>query len=494
MKTELIEVSPTQKEIKIEIEPEVVREAYNKVSKKYASAAQVPGFRKGNAPVDVVRLRYKDEIKSETLQELLSNRVAEAISEHDLSPLAEPHLHLDDAETVKLNGSQPITLHVHVEVMPEIPIPEYKNLEVTRRVKPLEDGELESILDERRQEFATLIPVEDRKSEEGDTVIVDLEGTFENEPDSEPIKADDLEIKLGDEMIEKSFTENLVGVEEDEDKEFTVSYPEDFTSPMLAGKTVNYKAKIKSVGKIELPELNDEWANSLDEGFESMDDLRKKLGEDLESVAKADADARVRNDLIAKLIENHEFEIPNAMIDLQARNLLNNFAQDLSQRGVDLNKVEKDFVQMAYNQMRGQAERDVRGAMLLEKVAELENVEVTTDELNKEIEQMANYYRTTPEEIRASLAKQQGGEENIANSLRTRKSIEALVKNAKVTDGEWIDETQPQVQAEELNEEKNETEDTSEEKKEEKTKEKKPKTEKKKAEPKETKKKSAKKE
>ncbi|MEP7039007.1 MAG: trigger factor [Acidobacteriota bacterium] len=490
MKTELIEVSPTQKEIKIEIEPEVVREAYNKVSKKYASAVQVPGFRKGNAPVDVVRLRYKDEIKSETLQELLSNRVAEAIKEHDLSPLAEPHLHLDDAETVKLNGSQPVTLHVHVEVMPEIPTPEYKDLEITRRVRPIKDGELESILDERRQEFATLIPVEDRKSEEGDTVIVDLEGSFENEPDSEPIKADDLEIKLGDEMIEKSFTENLVGVEEDEDKEFTVAYPEDFTSPMLAGKTVNYKAKIKSVGKIELPELNDEWASSLDEGFESMDDLRKKLGEDLDSVAEADADARVRNDLIAKLIENHEFEIPNAMIELQARNLLNNFAQDLSQRGVDLNKVEKDFVQMAYNQMRGQAERDVRGAILLEKIAELENVEVSTDELNEEIERMADYYRTTPEEIRASLAKQQGGEENIANSLRTRKSIEALVKHAKVTDGEWIDETQPQIQTEETTEEK--AEENSDEKKEKKSKEKKPKAEIKKAEPKEEKKKSAK--
>ncbi len=493
MKTELIEVSATQKEIKIEIEPEVVREAYNKVSKKYASAVQVPGFRKGNAPVDVVRLRYKDEIKSETLQELLSNRVAEAIQEYDLSPLAEPHLHLDNAETVKLNGSQPVTLHVHIEVMPEIPTPEYKGLEVTRRLKPIENDELDSILDERRQEFATLIPIEDRKSEEGDTVIVDLEGSFENEPDSEPIKADDLEIKLGDEMIEKSFTENLVGVEEDEEKEFTVAYPEDFTSPMLAGKTVNYKAKIKSVGKIELPELNDEWAQSLDEGFESMDDLRKKLGEDLDSVTKADADARVRNDLIAKLIENHDFEIPNAMIELQARNLLNNFAQDLSQRGVDLNKVEKDFVQMAYNQMRGQAERDVRGAMLLEKIAELENVEVSTDELNEEIERMADYYRTTPEEIRASLAKQQGGEENIANSLRTRKSIEALVKHAKVTDGEWIDETQPQVQTEE----KAESEEKSEEKKEEKTekaKEKKPKAEKKKAEPKEEKKKSANKE
>ncbi|MBA3631587.1 MAG: trigger factor [Acidobacteria bacterium] len=494
MKTELTEVSPTRKEIKIEIEPEIVREAYNKVSKKYANAAQVPGFRKGNAPVDVVRLRFKDEIRSETLQELLSDRVAKAIQEHELSPLAEPHLHLENAETLKLNGSQPVTLHVHVEVMPEIPTPEYKGLEVTRRVRPRQEGELDSIIDERRQEFASLIPVEDRKSQEGDTVIVDLEGTFADEPDSEPIKADDLEIKLGDEMIEKSFTENLLGVGEDEEKEFTVSYPEEFSSPALAGKTVTYKAKIKSVGRVELPELNDEWAQSLDEDFESLEDLRGKLQEDLESVAKADADARVRNDLIAKLIENHEFEIPNAMIDIQARNLLNNFAQDLSQRGVDLNKVEKDFVQIAYNQMRGQAERDVRGAMLLEKIAELENVEVSANEVDEEIERMADYYRTTPEEIRASLAQQQGGEENIANSLRTRKSIEALVEKAKITDGEWIDETQPQVQTEAETEEKSENSEDKKFKKEEKSKEKKPKAEKKEIKGKETKKKSAKKE
>ena len=477
MKTELTEISPTRKEIKIEIEAETVREIYNKVSKKFANAVQVPGFRKGNAPVDVVRLRYKDEIRTETLQELFSNRVGDAIEEHELSPLAEPHLHLENAETLKLNGSEPVILTLQVEVMPEIPAPDYKNLEVTRRVRPLLEGELDAVIDERRQEFASLTPIEDRKSETGDTVIVDLEGTFADEPDGEPIKADDLEIKLGDAMIEESFTENLLGVEEDEEKEFTVTYAEDFSSPMLAGKTVNYKAKVKSVGTVELPELNDEWAMSLDEEFESLEDLRSKLQEDLELVAKADADARVRNDLIAKLVEGNYFEVPNAMIDLQARNLLNSFAEDLTRRGVDLNKVEQDFVEMLYSQMRGQAEHDVRGAMLLEKVAELENVEVSDEEINEEIGRMAEYYRTTPEEIRASLAKQQGAEQNIANSLRTRKSIEALVANAKITDGEWIDESQPLA----------ETEEQSEEISGEKEEEKKPKAEKK-----ETKKKSAK--
>lgn len=454
MKTELKEVSPTQREIHIEIEPEAIKAVYNKVSQKYAKAATVPGFRKGFAPLDVIRLRYKEDIQNEVLRELLPERVQQAIEEHGLQPLAEPNLHFDDFENLKLNGSQPLGLHIHVEVMPEIPAPDYKGLEATRRVRPLPEGEMDRIIDQRRQSGATLMPVEGRKSEAGDTLIVDLEGTFSDESDTDPIKADDLEITLGDEGIEQSFTENLVGLEADEEKEFTVSYPEDFSSPVLAGKTVTYKAKVKSVGKVELPELDDEWAQSLDEGYESLADLKERLGKDLETVSSSDADAALRTELINKLIEAHDFEIPNTLIEAQSRNLLNNFAQDMQQRGVDLNKVDKEFIQMAYNQMRPQAERDVRGAMLLEKIAELENVDVTDEDVAKEIEMMANYYGVEVEQIKQSIAQQQGGEANIANNLRTRKAVEAIVNHAKISEGEWIDPSQPPAEVETAKEEK----------------------------------------
>lgn len=439
MKTELKEVSPTQRELKIEIPAEDVKSAYNKVSQKYARAVTVPGFRKGYAPVDVVRMRYKEEIKSEVFRELLPERVQAAIEENNLSPLGEPHLHLDDAENVKVNGSEPISLHVHVEVMPEIPTPDYKTLEAIRRVRPVADEELDRLIVERRQQGATLVPVEDRKSQDGDTLIIDLEGTFIDKPEEDPIKANDLEIKLGDINIEKSFTENLVGLAEDEEKEFTVEYPEDFGSPGLAGQKVQYKAKVKSVGTVELPEADDEWATSLEEGFESMKDLRKKLREDLELAAKTEADNRLRDELVNKLIQNHEFEVPNTLIDIQTRNLLNNFAQDLQRQGADLKKLGDDFVKMAYEQMSKQAERDVRGAMLLEKVAELENVEVSGDEIAEEIEKMAQYYRVTPEDVRNSLS-QQGGESSISDRLRSRKAVEVLAEKANVTDGEWVDE------------------------------------------------------
>ncbi len=446
MKTELKEISPTQRELHIEIDAATLKDAYGKVSQKYARGASVPGFRKGYAPLDVVRLRYKEEIKSDVLQQVLPAKVSEAIEEHKLQPLAEPHLHIEDAENVKVNGSQPIALHVHVEVMPEIPTPNFDGLEVTRRVKPVEEGEIEDLIANRLNQEAALIPVEGRASELGDTVIADLEGTFEDDPDGEPIKADNLEVVLGDEVIEKAFTENLVGVREDEEKEFTVAYPAEFSSPALAGKTVHYKAKIKTVGRSETPELNDDWAKSLDEGYESLADLRKKLRSDLETYAKSDADARVRNNAIAKLIEENTFEVPKTLVENQARNLLNNFARDLQQRGVDLQTVDNNFVEMAYHQMQTQAERDVRGAMLLEKIAEAENVEVSKEEIEEEIGKLADYYRTTPDEIRSSLEKQGGGS-SIENNLRTRKSIEALISKAKIVDGEWIDESAEAQQA-----------------------------------------------
>lgn len=439
MKSEVKEISATRREVHIEIDPAIVKEAYGRVSQKYAKSANVPGFRKGLAPLDVVRLRYKDEIRGEVLQSILPAAVADAIRENELHPLTEPELHIDNIENVKLNGSASVKVHAHIEIMPEVPEPNYKGIEITRRVKPVEDSEVEDFIENRLNQEAALIPVEGRASEMGDTVIADLEGVFDDDPTAEPIRADDLEIKLGDEVIERSFTENLIGVKEEDEKEFTVSYPAEFSSNALAGKTVHYKAKIKSVGRMETPELNDEWAKSLDEGFESLEDLRKKLRGDMELYSKADADARVRNQALAKLIEQNHFEVPNALIENQARNLLNNFAQDLQQRGVDLTNLENDFVQMAFHQMRTQAERDVRGAMLLEKIAEAESIKIADADIDDEIGKMAEYYRTTPEKVRESLTKD-NGLRAIENNLRTRKAIEALVAYAKITDAPWADE------------------------------------------------------
>ncbi|HMT09832.1 MAG TPA: trigger factor [Pyrinomonadaceae bacterium] len=438
MKSEVKDISPSQKEIHLEIDAEVVKASYAKVSQKYASRANVPGFRKGYAPLDVIRMRFKEEIKSDVLQEVIPGQVAAAIESHDLHPLAEPHLHLDDHETVKVNGSEPLKLHVHVEVMPEIAEPKFDGIEVTRSVKPVADDEIESLINERLQREAALIPVEGRASEIGDTVNVDLVGTFEGDADGQPITAEGIEIELGSEAVERSFSDNLIGVSEDEEKEFTVEYSADFTSEALAGKTVHYKAKVNSIGKTEIPEANDEWAQSLDEDYKSLKDLRTRLRADMEKTAEADADARVRNEAVAKMIEANSFEVPSSFIENQARNLLNNFAHDMQQRGTNLEQLDEKFIQMIYGNMRQQAERDVAGALLLDKVAEIAKVEVSDAEVEEELAKMAEYYRSSVDEIKQSLEKQ-GGSDSIKNNLKTRKSVEAVIGKVKVVEGKWQD-------------------------------------------------------
>jgi trigger factor len=444
MKTEIIEVSSTKREIHIEVEADLIKKNFLRVAQKYSRSVQIPGFRKGFAPLDIVKMRFQAEIGNEVLRELLPTIISDTITESGLNPIGEPDVHLENQETVKLNGSEPITLHVHFEVFPTIEKVSYKGLEAVRRVRPVEETEVDEIISERLQQSASLIPVEGRKSEDGDTVIVDLSGVIEGE--AEPITAEDLEIKLGDDNVEPSFAENLKGVEEDDVKAFTVEYAADFGSPALAGKKVEYTATVKSIGIVEVPKADNEWAKGLDEGFASLKDLRKKLRDDIELMAKMEADNKAKDELLQKLIEAHKIEVPTKLVDIQARNLLNNFAQDMMQRGVSPEAVNQDFMKIAYQSMSVQAENDVRGALLLDKVSTLEKVEVSADDVTNELEQMAGYYRATVEEIRQSLAKQ-GGDDSIADRIKNRKAIEVLFENAKISDGEWLDEVAMNAQA-----------------------------------------------
>jgi trigger factor len=435
MKTEIKDVTSVKKEISITVEADELKVIYGNAASAVAKNVTVPGFRKGIAPVNVVKTRYADEIKGEVLRKVVPKGIDQAVAEHRLQTLGDPDVHFHDYDSMKVDGSSDLHFHVHVEVVPAIGDPEYKGLEVGRKIRPMVDGEVDEVIDERRKQFSSFVPVEDRASKDGDTVIVDVVGTFEEEG-QEPVSANDVEIKIGDPQIEKSFTENLSGLKPDETKVFTVTYPDDFGSTALAGKTVTYTATVKSIGRTEIPELDDEWVKSLDEGLETVAELRNKISKDIEVMSVADADARVRNDLVTKMIEKNPIEVPSFFVKNQANNLLNRFVQDLAGRGMDPSKIEKEFLQMVYQQMMGQAENDVRGALLLQKIAEIEKVEVAESDVSDEILRLAEYYRVSPDEIRASLVRE-GGEEEIKNNLKTRKTIEAMVGYAKITDQPW---------------------------------------------------------
>jgi trigger factor len=444
MKTELVNLSPTRKEIKIEIEPAQIRTAYDRISDRYLKAASVPGFRRGHAPKSVIKTRYKSEIRSDVLRELLPEAVNNAIGEHSLAPIGEPDVQLDNTKALENFGDEPITVKVGVEVFPEVKLDKYKGLEAVRRTRPVTDDDVQKMLDGLREASASLQPVEDRGAEPGDTVTVNVQGKFVDEPEAEDIKADDIEIVLDGEGVQQEFTDNLLGTKADDTKSFEVAYPEDFTSKGLAGKKVQYEAQVTAVRRKELPEIDDEWAKSLGNEFDSLETLRTRVREDLEARSSSESEHRLRSEVMRKLLEAHKFEVPQTLVDQQASHRLESVVREMIGRGIDPREREVNW-EGAREELKVQAEEDVRASMLLDQIAEEEKIDVSNEEIEAEIEAIATASRQSKEQVRAALTKD-GGERSIAHRLRNRKALDLLIANASVTEGEWGDSTSESIE------------------------------------------------
>src|SRR2546423_597374 len=335
MKTELKEISPTQKQIDIEIDADTVSAAYDRISDRYAKAANVPGFRPGHAPRGVVRTRFKDQIRTEVLRELLPTAVQQAVEEHKLEALGEPQLNLENTEGLDQLGQKSISFNVNVDVLPEIKLKNYKG---------------------------------------------------------------------------------------------------------LAGKKINYTVKVSAVRIKELPELDDEWAQSLGDEVESVDRLKQKIRSDLEAQAKNNAEGKVRTDLLRQLVETHDFELPERLVEHQTEHRFESVVRDMISQGIDPRNPQLDW-EKARGSLKEQSTFELRSSLLLERIADEEKIEVTDQEIDDEINAIAHASRQSPDQVRAVLTKQ-GGERSIAPRLRNRKALDFLVANARVIDKEWKEETE----------------------------------------------------
>ena len=435
MKTEVVDVSPTRKELKIEIDAADVRAEMERVTERYAAAVNVPGFRKGHAPNSVVKQRYKKEIRGEVVQNLIPHAISDALNESQLNVIGEPDIHLDNNEALEKLGEQPLSIHAHVEVLPEVALGEYKGLEVGQRTRPVTDETVEELIANLREQSASLQPVEDRAAAAGDTVTVNFTGKYIEPPEAEDIEAEDVQVEIGGAGVLEDFTEHLMGTKPDEVKTFVINYPADFSSPGLSGKQIEYTATVTGVSRKEVPEVDDEWAKTFGEEIDSLQTLRDKLRENLTERARVESEYRLRDEVMGKLIEAHEFEVPESLVKSQARRLLESTVRDMMQRGIDPRNQELNWENLQ-GMLEAQATEDLRGSILLERIADAEEIEPTDEEINQEIEAIAQGARQTVEQVRAALTKQ-GGERSIADRLRHRKALDLLIENARVRDEEW---------------------------------------------------------
>lgn len=450
----IADVAECQKELTIEIGANDVQEEYNKAYNEFARYAKVPGFREGKAPRAVIKQRFSKEIKTEVMKQLIPHALGHAIEDHKLRVIGDPMLEGDD---IAIKEGESLSFKSRVFVWPDFELKEYKGLKLTKRIPQVSEEDIDQVVADLRERAAQLVPVEDRPSQSGDFVSVNIVGKYIDPVQEEDLKSDDLMIELGAENVQPEFNENLTGVREGDEKRFTVKYAEDFPSKELAGKTMDFTATVNSVKIKELPEVTDEFAAEMaeeyGEEYKTVEEMRGQILQNLIEQAESEAEAAMRDSVFSLLAPQYDFPLPAPMVEQQANTRLNNFVQQLLRSGLPPQAVR----QINWEERRAiesqAAVTDVRLALVLGMIAEQEKLSISREDLDEEIERIAESVGQSPDEVEARLTKE-GGMSNIENRLRSEKVVDFLVSQAEITTEEFDPKQETEQSATESDQEK----------------------------------------
>lgn len=416
-----------RKELRLEIPGTTVREETDKIATKLAKNVNVPGFRRGHVPKSVVKTRFRKELRDEMLSHLLPDSYSEAVQERKLTVVGEPTV-----EDLKFGDDDSIDVTFSLEVAPEFTLSNYKGIALTKREYKIRDEDVDSAIEHMRQSQAELAPVEDRPSKEGDVVTTNLNGVLEatDEQASEEIKQDDVAVELGAASVLKEFSDALTGVQQGEKRDFSFVYPADHKPEKYAGRRVNYSAEVIAVRAKELPEVDDEFARSINEEFKTVDELRSNVRSKLEEQAAKRTDAEFKTAVIEQLVDRNRFDVPEYMIEKQIDSRMTPLLREMASRGMDPRTLNVNWEGIRDGH-RERAEREVRGSFILKRIAETEAIDVNEEELSREIKEIAESIGQTEETLRARLTKD-GRLDSIAEQVRHRKALDLVIASAEI--------------------------------------------------------------
>ena len=427
MKAELVKKEGNKVTLKITVDnnkfEEAVNKAYNKTKGKY----NIPGFRKGKAPKVVIETQYgKGVFYNDAIDMLFPEVYPEAIKELNIDPIDRPDLDIE--EISKDNG---LVMVVNVEVKPEFELGAYKGIEISKVDNTVSEEDVEARLNEMVNRNARLTSVEGKALENGDTAVIDFEG-FENGVAFEGGKGENYNLVIGSNTFIPGFEDQLVGKKAGEEVEVNVTFPETYHAENLAGKPVVFNVKVNDVKVKEVPALDDEFAKDTTE-FETLAELRADVKTKLEEQAKNAADAEMRNALVEKVSANTEVEVPEAMVQHQIDNMLMELNYQLQYQGLNLQQLLEMTgrgLEELREERRADAERLVKSSLILEAIAEKENVEANDADVDAELEKMAAMYNMEVEKIKSSL--RETDIEDIKGQIKIRKTLDLLVESATI--------------------------------------------------------------
>ncbi|MFB3153599.1 MAG: trigger factor [Candidatus Acidiferrales bacterium] len=414
-----------QRELEIEIPAEVVEKETQRVTREFTRLARIPGFRPGKAPAELVRRRFWDDIKSEVLHSLIPSSLQNAFREGNLNPVGNPSI----AE-LQFEPAKPLRFKASFEVLPEFTLGEFKGLSVEAAKVEVTDQDVERELERLREQAATYVPVEDRPAEDGDTVVASLVGVVTNAKEKrEPLVLDEVEVHLGEEGTMEAFSQGLQGVRAEEERQFNAPYPDGYPDARLAGLTVAFTAQVKAVRQKQLPALDDKFAQQVG-NYKTVQELTQKLRQDMQQAAARQEKELTQQRLLDELLSRHEFPLPEALVQHQIDMRLERRVRALVAQGIDPQQVQVDWAKVRRDQREG-AIRDLKLGLLLERIAKVENLQSTEEEVASEIERLAQSSNQTPEAVRARLTKEQGLD-RIESAIRSEKVIEFLHSQARI--------------------------------------------------------------
>ncbi len=410
----------------IEVPAEKLDEAIEKVYRKNRNQFSVPGFRKGKVPRAMIEKMYGAAIFYEdAANEIIPDAYADAAKESGLEIVAQPEI-----DVVTIEKGSPFVFTAEVVLKPEIELGKYKGIKTKEPDLEVKDEEIEEELKKVQDQNARLISADDRAVEDGDQTIIDFEGFVDGEP-FEGGKGEDYPLTIGSHSFIDNFEEQLIGKKVGEETEVNVTFPEKYQAEELQGKAAVFKVTVKEIKYKELPELDDDFAQDVSE-FDTLDeykeDIKKNISERKEKAAKTDKE----NEVIDKIIEDSKMEIHEKMIEAQAKNMVEEFAQRIQSQGITFEQYMQftgATVESLMEQMKPQAEKRIKTRLVLEAVAKAENIEATDEDVEKELNEMASMYQMEIDKLKELIGEDEM--KQIREDIAVQKAVDFVVENAK---------------------------------------------------------------
>ncbi len=424
MKVQVEELSPIEKKLSIEVENARVTEELNRAYAALGKQVKLPGFRPGKVPRHILEKRYRGQVEEEVVQRVVQNAWMEAVREHKVEPVGQPQV----TSTSGIQPETPFTFEARVEVKPKVEAKDYAGIELSKVETSVSDQELDERMEQLRQNLARLDPVEGRDvAQAGDFATVDYEATIDGNP-FPGSKAEGVTVELAPGELIESNVAALEGTKVGESKELDYTFPADYRVEDVKGKTAHFKFDLKELKKKVVPELNDEFAKETNEA-QTLEELRGKIRQDMEQSKRTKAQADERDALFKGLIQRNEFEVPRSMVERAIDSMLENRLRAMARMGMDPRRLNLDISKMRED-YREEALKEVKGALILEAISEKENIQVSDQDIDKKIEDLANEAKQ-PVSVVQNYFKGAEERQGLSYRLREEKTIEFLKAQAK---------------------------------------------------------------